>query len=77
MSRRFWTVGFPISVACSLILWGFLFWAVGAFAATGYPRADGAAPRANRVEASGAGSASTAGDLGFATIPVEEQVILC
>ncbi|MGC8495048.1 MAG: hypothetical protein ACP5SH_25300 [Syntrophobacteraceae bacterium] len=77
MSRRFWTVGFPISVACSLILWGFLFWAVGAFVATSHLRADRAAPGATRVEASGSGSPRAAMNLGFVTITVEEQVILC
>ncbi len=77
MSRRFWTVGFPISVACSLILWGFLFWAVSAFVATGHPCAHAAAPRAGRVESSGSGSARAVMNLGFVTMPVEEQVILC
>ena len=31
MSKRFWTVGFPISIACSLVLWALIFWAVSAF----------------------------------------------
>lgn len=56
MSKRFWTVGLPISIACSLILWAFIFWAVSAFVTTYYLRAYGMVTAINKANATGAAS---------------------
>lgn len=56
MSKRFWTVGLPISIACSLILWAFIFWAVSAFATTYYLQAYGIVTVTNKANATGTAS---------------------